>query len=69
MSKVPKKDDITLADRFAYGNLRIDELCALKPCSRSKFYKDLHGGLLEIRKLGQRTLVPGPIARKYLSGG
>lgn len=29
-----------LKDRLQHGNLEINEICELKPCSRSKLYQD-----------------------------
>jgi hypothetical protein len=59
---------ITLADKFAHGNLTIEEVCCLKPRSKAGFYEDLKAGLVTIRKIGRRSVVPGDIARRYISG-
>jgi hypothetical protein len=41
---------------------------ALKNRSHSGFYEDLKNGLVAIRKIGRKTVVPGPIARAYIAG-
>jgi hypothetical protein len=58
---------ITIQDRLEFGNLTIDEVCALKKRSRSGFYADRKAGLVEIRKQGRLSVVPGPIARRYIA--
>jgi hypothetical protein len=58
---------ITLRDRLEVGNLSVDEVCFLKRRSRSGFYQDVKAGLVEIRKQGRNTVVPGPIARRYIN--
>jgi hypothetical protein len=57
---------ISIQDRLAVGNLTIDEVCQLKPRSRSGFYADLKAGLVQIRKQGRNSVVPGPVARRYI---
>jgi hypothetical protein len=57
-----------LKDRLQHGNLEINEICELKPCSRSKLYQDRKAGLVEFLKVGSKSVVPGPIAKKYISG-
>ena len=59
---------ISIRDRLEVGNLTIDEVCELKPRSRSGFYADLKAGLVQIRKQGRTSLVPGPVARRYING-
>jgi hypothetical protein len=58
---------ISIRDRLEIGNLTIDEVCELKPRSRSGFYADLKAGLVEIRKQGWNSIVPGPVARRYIN--
>jgi hypothetical protein len=67
-STVAKNNKFGLEDRFLYGNLEIKEVCDLKNCSRSKFYQDRKAGLVDIQKVGSKSVVPGPIAKKYISG-
>jgi hypothetical protein len=57
---------ITIHDRLEVGNFTVDEVCRLKCLSRVSFYSDVRAGLVEIRKLGRKTVVPGPSVRKYL---
>jgi hypothetical protein len=59
---------ISIQDRLEIGNLTIDEVCALKQRSRSGFYADLKAGLVEIEKQGRNSIVPGPVARRYING-
>jgi hypothetical protein len=59
---------VSLEDRLKFGSLTIGEICALRPVSRSGFYKDLHRGLVAIEKKGRKSTVRGPIAQKYLAG-
>jgi hypothetical protein len=61
------ENEFSLEDRFRYGNFGIKEVCYLKPCSRSKFYQDLRSGLVVIQKVGSKSIVRGPIAKKYIS--
>ena len=58
---------ITIQDRLEVGNLTIDEVCDLKQRSRSGFYADLKAGLVEIRKQGRNSVVPGPVAKRYIA--
>jgi hypothetical protein len=60
---------ISIQDRLESGNLTISEVCDLKRRSRSGFYADLKAGLVQIRKQGRISVVPGPIARRYINGG
>jgi hypothetical protein len=62
------ENKFSLEDRFRHGNLEINEICELKPCSRSKLYQDRKAGLIEFLKAGSKSLVSGPIAKKYISG-
>ena len=60
---------ITLADRLAFGNLTVNEVCVLKNRSRSGFYEDVKKGLVSIEKIGDRkSIVRGPVARRYIEG-
>jgi hypothetical protein len=59
---------ISIHDRLEVGNLTVDEVCFLKKRSRSGFYADLRAGLVQIRKQGRISVVPGPIARRYING-
>ena len=60
---------LTLADRLEFGNLTINEVCALKNRSRSGFYEDVKKGLVSIEKVGDRkSVVRGPVARRYIEG-
>jgi hypothetical protein len=60
--------EISLADRLEYGNLTIRETCLLADTCRSKFYEDLKERRVAIRKLGAKSVVPGPIAKRYIAG-
>lgn len=59
---------LTIEDRFAHGNLTVQETRALKNVSNAKFYTDLHAGLVAVRKIGTKSVVPGPIAKRYING-
>jgi hypothetical protein len=59
---------VTIQDRLEAGNLTIDEVCALANRSRTGFYSDLKAGLVTIRKIGRKSVVPGHIARRYIAG-
>jgi hypothetical protein len=61
------ENEFSLEDRFRYGNFEIKEVCYLKPCSRSKLYQDRKAGLVEFQKVGSKSIVRGPIAKKYIS--
>jgi hypothetical protein len=58
----------TLADRLEHGNFTVREVCELKNRSRPGFYEDLKAGLVAIRKIGTKSIVPGPVARAYIEG-
>jgi hypothetical protein len=58
----------SLEDRFNYGNLSVQEVCALKNRSHSGFYADVKQGLVSIEKIGVKTVVRGPVARAYIEG-
>jgi hypothetical protein len=66
---IPSSESVTIQDRLEVGNLSIDEVCKLKKRSRSGFYADLKAGLVEIRKQGRLSVVPGPIAKRYIGAG
>jgi hypothetical protein len=59
---------LTIHDRMLYGNLTIEEVCALKSRSKAGFYVDLKNGLVSIKKIGRKSVVPGPVARAYIAG-
>jgi hypothetical protein len=59
---------ITLEDRLVNGNLTVAEVCALARRSRTGFYEDVKAGRVTIRKAGRKTLVPGPVAKRYIAG-
>ncbi len=63
---VASHDAITLEDRLKHGNLTILETCKLANRSHSGFYQDLKRGLVSIRKLGRKSVVPGPVAKRYI---
>lgn len=67
MSRV-SNTSLTLTDRLSHGNLTIAELSALSKRGRSSIYNDLAAGKLAIIKIGNRTLIPGPIAARYIGG-
>ena len=59
---------VTLEQRLAYGNLTVPEVCQLTGRSKTRFYEDLKLGLVTIQKVGRKSVVYGPIARRYASG-
>jgi len=63
-----KQPIVTIQDRLEAGNLTIDEVCALKPRSRTGFYQDLKAGLVKMEKIGRKSIVRGPVARRYIAG-
>jgi hypothetical protein len=65
---VETRPRISLQERLEFGNLSIDEVCALKRRSRSSFYADVKAGLVVIKKQGRLSVVPGPIAKRYIAG-
>ena len=65
---ISKDAEISLADRLAFGNLTVGETRTLKNRSHSGFYADLKRGLVAVRKIGRKTVVPGPIAKAYIDG-
>lgn len=59
---------LTIQERLEVGNLTVDEVCELRNRSRSGFYEDLKQGLVSIRKIGRKSVVPGPVATAYIGG-
>jgi hypothetical protein len=70
MKKAPERKPalVTIQDRLEHGNLSIAEVCALANRSKTGFYADLKAGLVSIRKIGRKSVVPGPVARRYALG-
>jgi hypothetical protein len=68
MAEHKEKLSIPVEVRLNSGNLTIEEVCALATRSKTGFYEDLKGGLVAIRKIGRKSVVPGPIARAYING-
>ena len=68
MAAHKEQSRISLADRLAFGNLTVEETRILKNRSHSGFYEDLKEGLVAVRKIGRKTVVPGPIAARYIAG-
>jgi len=59
---------ISLQDRLEHGFITIDEYRALNGNqSKSSFYKDLKARKISIEKRGQKSLIPGPVAKRGLS--
>jgi hypothetical protein len=56
----------TLAERFEFGNFTIREVRELKNISHSGFYADMKRGLVKIEKWGARSIVRGPVAKRYI---
>jgi hypothetical protein len=74
-TKMPNRDTskassplMTIEDRLANGNLTVAEVCLLASRSRTGFYEDLKAGLVTVRKAGRKTLIPGPVAKRYIAG-
>jgi hypothetical protein len=59
---------LTIEDRLKHGNLTIVEVRALRNRSHSGFYEDVKRGLVSVRKIGRKTVVPGPVAVAYIAG-
>ena len=59
---------ITIQERLEIGNLSVDEVCVLADRSKTAFYQDVKAELVKIRKVGRRSVVRGPIAKKYIAG-
>jgi hypothetical protein len=58
----------SIDERLRCGNLTVSEVCALRNRSRSGFYEDVRNGLVALRKIGRKSVVPGPVARAYIEG-
>ena len=58
----------SLSERFEHGNFTLAEIKELKPTSHSAIYEHIAKGILETFKAGRRTLVRGPVARRYIGG-
>jgi hypothetical protein len=58
---------LTLGDRLEHGNLTIAEVLQLKPRSKTGFYADVKAGLVKIRKNGHKSIIAGPIAKRYIA--
>ena len=61
--------EFSLAERLEHGNLGVDEVCKLKRRCRSGFYEDVKKGLVKIEKSGRSSIIRGPVAKAYISGG
>jgi hypothetical protein len=70
MAKPKEKEKLSfpVEVRLAAGNLTIDEVCALANRGKTGFYADLKAGLVTVRKIGRKSVVPGPVARRYIAG-
>jgi hypothetical protein len=68
MAERKEKLVIPVEVRLNSGNLTIEEVCALATRSKTGFYEDLKAGLVAVRKIGRKSVVPGPIAAAYISG-
>ena len=68
MAVQKEQSRLSLADRLAFGNLTVEETRTLKNRSHSGFYEDLKEGLVSVRKIGRKSVVPGPIAAAYIAG-
>ncbi len=68
MSKNTRSPLFSLDDRFEHGALTILEVCALAKVGRTKIYADIAKGKLTVRKIGRKSIVPGPSARAYIQG-
>jgi hypothetical protein len=58
---------LSVADRLQCGWLSVDEVCALRRVSRTRFYEDVRAGLVTTQKHGRSTRISGPIAAKYIA--
>ena len=68
MAERKERLSIPVEVRLNSGNLTIEEVCALATRSKNGFYEDLKAGLVAVRKIGRRSVVPGPVARAYING-
>ncbi len=63
-----KNPALPIEVRLNAGNLTIEEVCALASRSKTGFYADLKAGLVAVRKIGRKSVVPGEIAKAYIAG-
>ena len=63
-----KPSVLTIQERLDHGNLTVEETRKLKNRSKTGFYADLKAGFVTIRKIGRKSVVPGPIAKRYIAG-
>ena len=68
MAERKEKFEIPVEVRLHSGNLTVEEVCALATRSKTGFYEDLKAGLVAVRKIGRKSVVPGPIAKAYIAG-
>ncbi|MFY9657071.1 MAG: hypothetical protein WAK01_10855 [Methylocystis sp.] len=68
MSARKEKPSLPIEVRLNAGNLTIEEVCALASRSKTGFYADLKAGLVAVRKIGRKSVVPGEIAKAYIAG-
>lgn len=61
-------EGLTIRDRLECGNLTVDEVCALKSRGKTGFYEDVKAGLVILKKVGRKSIIPGPIAKRYIAG-
>jgi hypothetical protein len=67
-TKTQKPVLVTILERLEAGNLTIPEVCALANRGKTGFYDDLNAGLVSIRKIGRKSVVPGRVAKRYIAG-
>jgi hypothetical protein len=63
-----RSPSFNLAERFEYGNFTIPEIRELKNRSHTGFYQDVQRGLVSIEKIGTKSIIRGPVARRYIEG-
>lgn len=68
MAALKERLSIPVEVRLNSGNLTVEEVCALATRSKTGFYEDLKAGLVAVRKIGRKSVVPGPIAKAYIAG-
>jgi hypothetical protein len=68
MAERKEQSGLSLADRLAFGNLTVEETRTLKNRSHTGFYEDVKSGLVVLKKIGRKSVVPGPVARAYIEG-
>lgn len=64
--KAKKQPSFTLQERLEFGNLNISEVCELAQRSKAAFYEDVQAGRVTIKKMGRRSVVYGPDAKRYI---